>query len=462
MNSLPLIQDGLDEWLESMRQQRGLPSLSAAVAVDREVVWKGACGLAAEEPHRPAHPDMVYPIGSITKVFVVTMLMQLVEQGVVALEDPITKYIPEYQVISPFPGTPTASLRQLAAHTAGLPRDAAINFPMNQSLADWEFSDGRAPLHWYAPAEAVLDSLKTVALELPPDTAKRYSNLGIMLLGIALERACGQNIRQYIAEHIFAPWGMHSAGFLDEEYAWDDRFPTGYGRSSRSGALFPAPRWQLGGAIYTGGIYMTAADLARFCAAFLSAGDAGSPSPILSANSVRRMIHPDAMGDTNLGWWKGWHAGHANYGHAGAHVGFIAAVLFVPVLKLSVAVQTNRWNPIFDTNDSTEVARELLSHLTPRVEQSRPPFDPASVDLGRYTGSYRLPGEYAAADVDTREGLLRIALRGREADAMSFVPVGPGQFGPPGTNFPAITFQEDSSGKIASFDYALFRFQKRD
>ena len=121
--------------------------------------------------------------------------------------------------------------------------------------------------------------------------------------------------------------------------------------------MFTAPRWQLGGAIYTGGIYATAADLARFCASFLP-GNRGNAfhSPILSAASIRRMIHPAAMGDTNLGWWRGWHAGHANFGHAGAHVGFISAALFVPDLKLAVAVQTNRWNPLFDTNDSTEVA----------------------------------------------------------------------------------------------------------
>ena len=76
---------------------------------------------------------------------------------------------------------------------------------------------------------------------------------------------------------------------------------------------------------------------------------------MLRPDSIQRMIHPGAMGDTNLGWWKGWQAGYANFGHAGAHVGFSSTALFVPELKLVVAVQTNR--SLVDTQDSTEVNR---------------------------------------------------------------------------------------------------------
>jgi CubicO group peptidase (beta-lactamase class C family) len=440
--------------LEDLRQKHGLPSLSVAVAVGRDVVWQGATGWTSFSPEIPARPEMVYPLGSVTKVFVVTMLMQLLERGVVALNDPLVKFLPEYGgVHSPFEEKPATTLRQLAAHTSGLPRDAAINFPMNVSLGDWEFSDGRAPLHWYASTADVLASLSSVELELPADTAKVYSNLGIMLLGIALERACGENIRAYMAKNIFTPLGMTSAGFLDEVGAWDERFPCGFGRSLKGEADFVTPHWQLGAAIYTGGIFASAADLARFCAAF-----AGEKSPILRTDSILRMIHPAAMGDTNLGWWRGWHAGHVNYGHAGAHVGFISAGLFAPEFKLSVAVQTNRWNPIFDTNDSTEIARELLAELIPGVERDQPVFNPAAVDLNRYTGKYRLPGNYATAEVSIDQGQLTVVLQGAGVDVqrMLLVPVGPHQFGPAGTNFTVVSFQADAS----SLSHAMFRFQR--
>ena len=235
-----------------------------------------------------------------------------------------------------------------------------------------------------------------------------------------------------IAEHIFAPLGMKSAGFVDDAQAWGARFPTGYGRSMQGGLPFVAPRWQLGAAIYTGGIYATATDLARFCATFMR-----DDSPILSAGSIRRMIHPAAMGDTTLGWWRGWHAGHANYGHAGAHVGFISAALFVPEFKLAVAVQANRWNPIFDTEDSTHIARELLAQLIPEVKRCQHNFDPSTVVLEQYEGLYILPGDYASAEVIARDGLLHITLHGVEAEPFHFVPVAPHEFGPPGTQIPA-------------------------
>jgi hypothetical protein len=183
-------------------------------------------------------------------------------------------------------------------------------------------------------------------------------------------------------------------------------------------------------------------------------------SPILSAASIRRMIHPAALGDTNLGWCKGWHAGYTNYGHAGAHVGFMSAALFVPEFKLAVAVQTNRWNPILDTNDSTEVARELLAQVIPVVRRSQPAFDPATVELGRYTGTYTLPGGYAAAEVAVVDGRLHITLRGVAAEPLRLAPVAPHQFGPPGTTFPSVTFQADAQGAISSMEYALFQFRR--
>lgn len=457
MKLTDLSLDPLPERLESARQQRGLPSLSAAVCIGDGFSWQGACGWATLEPARLATPETAYPLGSITKVFIVTMLMQLVEQGTVHLEDPLVKYLPEYRVSSPFADTPPTTLRQLAAHTSGLPRDAALNFPMNQSLAAWEFSAGQSPLHWYAPAEEVLASLAQVSLELPPDTAKVYSNLGIMLLGVALERACGQNFRSYIREHIFTPLGMSSAGFVDDDRAWDESFPTGYGRAPNGGAPFIAPHWQLGGAIYTGGIYANGADLAHFCTAFMPGQ---GESPLLSRASIQRMIHPGAMGDTHLGWWKGSHGGVSNFGHAGAHVGFISTALFVPELKLAVAVQTNRWNPVFDSQDSTAIARELLGELIPAARGLLPIFDPAAVDLDRYAGVYRLPGNAAAAEVTVAGRELRFAVKGEINEILTLYAVGPHQFGPTGTNFPAVTFLVDAYGTVTGLSYALFTFQR--
>ena len=201
--------DTLPATAEALRQQFGLPGLSVAITLGREIIFEQAFGIADLETQAPLTTEAILPIGSITKTFIATLLMQLVEQGVVSLADPLRCYIPEY------PHSAT-TLRQLAAHTSGLPRDAAVNYPMNYTIGAWPASAGQIPLEWYAPTDVLLASLPTIELETPPDSGKVYSNLGICLLAIALERATGQTIQHLLAERIFAPIGndFQRTGFL--------------------------------------------------------------------------------------------------------------------------------------------------------------------------------------------------------------------------------------------------------
>ncbi len=444
----------LDSYIDALRTEYQLPSISAAVTLGTALIWQGACGFVDLQARRPTTPEHVYPIGSDTKVFVTTALLQLVEQRVVNLEDPVAKFLPEYQVNAPWPNLPPTTLRQLAAHTSGLPRDAAINFPMNFSLGQWAASGGHTPLQWYETTERVLASLSTVQLELPPETGKNYSNLGIMLLGIALGRACGEDIRSYIRRSIFQPLQMESAGWLDDPDAWDERFPTGYARPLSGGEHFATPPWQLNCAIYTGGIYATPTDLAKFVAAQFRRD--GLP---LQPDNLLRMRHPSAFGDTTLGWWKGQHAGHANFGHSGAHVGFMTTALAIDALELGVAVATNQFT-LFD-NHATEIAQKLLAHLAPRALQARQAvFEPEKVNLAAYTGSYALDGNFAYLTITMKEGQLCFRLDGVESQEMLLAPVGPHQFGLAGNPIPMITFRTRPTGEVVSLNYALFEFRR--
>ncbi|MBN2170042.1 MAG: beta-lactamase family protein, partial [Candidatus Krumholzibacteriota bacterium] len=122
------VLDGLPARVEASRQQDRLVGLSLAIVLDGEIVYRGAFGLADVENGRPATAATIYPVASVTKLFTATMLAQMCERGRVGLEDPLQRYLPECRPAPPFPGMPPTTLRQLAAHTAGLPRDAAVNF----------------------------------------------------------------------------------------------------------------------------------------------------------------------------------------------------------------------------------------------------------------------------------------------------------------------------------------------
>jgi len=118
-NSLDSLIQTLPDTCNSLMKQRGWPSLSIAIVLDQKIIFSQAFGYADIENQIPATTKTIYRAGSITKVFVATMLMQLAEKGKVNLNDPLIKYIPEYTPEYPVNTGPT-TLRQLATHTAGL------------------------------------------------------------------------------------------------------------------------------------------------------------------------------------------------------------------------------------------------------------------------------------------------------------------------------------------------------
>jgi CubicO group peptidase (beta-lactamase class C family) len=421
----------------------------------REIVFEQAFGVADLETQSPLPTEAILPIGSITKTFIVTLLMQLAEQGVVCLADPLRCYVPEY-------AHSATTLRQLAAHTSGLPRDAAVNYPMNYTIGAWPASGGQIPLEWYVPTDRLLASLPTVELETPPDSDKVYSNLGICLLAIALERATGQTIQHLLAERIFAPLGMTSSELVfshrELSPALAGRLPPGYVFTGQG--RLPAPAWELGCAGYTGGICCSAGDLARYLAFHLA------PQPtdrVLTPVSVQRMRPAHSSGDAFLGWWKGWHGGRENFGHDGGHVGYLAAAMGIADLHLGVVTMTNRFNPARFENHGTEIARRLLEILAPQVAaQPQEKFDPAALDLRPYEGIYTLAGGLTPLKVESTPGKLTLSWLDRSYPSETFIPIGPDQFSPEGSPIPIplLTFARDEQAAVAKLSHALFTFTK--
>jgi CubicO group peptidase (beta-lactamase class C family) len=454
--------DTLSSQIEALRQQNGIPGMSVAVTLMNDIVFEQAFGVADLQMQTPLAADAVFPIGSITKTFIATLLMQLVEQGVVGLTDPLRRYIPEY------PHSVT-TLQQLAAHTSGLGRDAAVNYPMNYSLGPWSDSGGRTPLEWYVPSGELLASLSTVELETDPDSGKVYSNLGVCLLGMALERAAGQPMAQLLAERIFARLDMTASQFVfshDELLpALAKRLPPGY-VFTYQGPL-TAPAWHLGCAAYSGGICCSASDLARFLAFHLSPR---TDTGVLRLASVQRMRPAHSSGDAYLGWWKGWHAGHDNFGHAGGHLGYLATALGIPALQLGVVVLTNRFSPVRFEDHATDITKKLLETLAPQAADAvhladaaySAAFDPTHVDLRPYEGSYTLAGGYTPLKVVAAAGKLTLSWLDRPYPTEVYIPIAPDQFTPQGSPFsiPLLTFTRSEAGAPEILSHALFTFRK--
>lgn len=269
---------------------------------------------SADPKHEVAmQADTLSRIGSVTKTVTAVLLLRLVEAGVVRLDDPVVQYLPEFEHVHGN-WTRAVTLRQLASHTSGLPVEGRDSLGAVGPFEQWRAN--------------ALRSLARAHQVWRPGRRFRYSNLGTVALGLALERAAGEPYVNLVAERVLAPLGMHRTTFfvpsgqrLAPNLALSEHGADGHdGRGNR---------------VPAGGLYSTVQDLGRLAAALY--GDA--PKGFLSADSLRTLGTP-ALADSRygLGIRVGRLAGRRTLMHAGGIPGYRAALLVAPDEKMGVVV----------------------------------------------------------------------------------------------------------------------------
>jgi CubicO group peptidase (beta-lactamase class C family) len=439
--------------VKAVYDESGLPSLSIAIVYDRDIIYSQAFGFADQEKKISATTGTIYPIASITKLFTATMLVQLSEKGVVSLDTPVKNFLPEYKVKSPYNGTQPTTLRQLATHTSGLPKDANVSFQSDYAAANWIVSMGSSEMKWYASKEEVLTNLPDIELEYPPNSRYSYSNLGMCLLGIALERAACQSYTEYIETKILKPLGMDHSGFFLQNKKFSSA-PIGYVYVDSTSKTLIAPEWELGAALYTGGLYSTAEDLARFLSLQFQ-NDTPGELQIISADGLR-MMHLES-----IGWGIGW-GRYPVIEHTGGHLGFYAYIRAIPKLKIGIAALTNSHNPLSSDLPSRDIAQYLLDQLKQAMltNPATDVFNPDEIDLNQYAGDYHLPGTNSDINIELRKGQLYAILQEDSTFNYPLNPIEKHQFGIEDDTDPWFTFQVDDEGKIKSLKFIGFTFKK--
>lgn len=322
--------DAIEKRLSDELKKRNLPSISVGIVRDGKLDYTKSLGLADRASQRPAAPDTVYRIGSVSKVFTATLLAALRDQGVVRLDDPISKFLPKgFKVPSDPRGLPEITLRHLAMHTSGLPR-----LPVNLAARGEDAYGGYS-------ADALLEGLARTKLAFPTGADCVYSNLGAGLLGHLLERAAGKPYERLLHELIFDPLEMRQSGVaLDAEMK--KRFATGYRENNTE---VEAPEWDLGVLAPAGGIASSVNDLARFLALQMKAGQA-DVKPI-AGGTLTEMHTPQRLIGRNwdLAVGLGWHIRKNADGdivwHNGRVAGHYAFIGFCAAKRVGVIVLTN-------------------------------------------------------------------------------------------------------------------------
>ena len=221
-------------------------------------VYSGAYGQADRERGVPNAIDTRFRIGSMSKMFTATAILQLVEAGRISFSDVIGSHIPDY------PNRAIATqvtVGQLLTHTGGTGDFFGPQYEMHR-LQLRTHDDYISLLGERGPA-------------FPPGSRWAYSNYGMVLLGVILERVTATSYYDYIREHIYAPAGMGRSGSEPESEPVQDR-AVGYTRADTASAWAPATS-QLGyRGNAAGGGYSTVGDLARFANALISGELLGS------------------------------------------------------------------------------------------------------------------------------------------------------------------------------------------
>jgi len=248
---------------------------SVLVAENGKVVYKGAYGLANMEWDIPNTPDTKFRLGSITKQFTATVIMQLVEQGKIKLDAKLSDYLPEYRKDT---GS-KVTIHHLLTHTSGIPSyTSQPGFFENVSRNPYKVDEF---VKKYASGD----------LEFEPGSKYTYNNSGYFLLGAIVERVTGKPYEQVLKENIFDPLGMKNTGY-DHHNTILPKRASGYSKTPDS--YTNAAYLDMSIPYAAGSLYSTVEDLYLWDQALYT-------DKVLSAQSKALMYKP-FLDDYAYGW----------------------------------------------------------------------------------------------------------------------------------------------------------------
>ncbi len=370
---MPLDAPALQDRLTALLDKHRVVGASLAVALGDQTVT-AATGVLNIRTGQPATPDSVFQFGSITKTWTATLVMQLVDEGLLDLDAPVSSYLPDFRLSDP-ETTAQVTARHLLTHTSGISGDF---FPDN----------GRGD-----------DCLERYVAELAEPTSSHplgavmsYCNAGFSLLGRLIEVLRGATWDVVLRERLLEPLGLEAAGTLPEQaLLWGAA--TGH-------LLTPdpvvAPQWGLSRSAGPAGLlHGQATDLLAFARLHLAGGVTPDGTRLLSEESARAMRTPQV--DVPDRWTLGRSVGLAFllndwgqpvFGHDGSTLGQNAFLRIIDgEVPLTVALLTNGGAAMDLFADLVEelVAEHTEARMPARLE---PPAEPYVFEPQEYIGTY--------------------------------------------------------------------------
>nr|ADZ45342.1 beta-lactamase [Streptomyces sp. NRRL 30471] len=367
----------LRELLRAAAPKHDVPGAVLAVSHGGER-FAGAYGVANSRAHLEMTTDTLIPVGSFAKVWTAVLVMQLVDEGVVDLDDPIRRHLPEF-VLADAKAAERVTIRHLLTHTGGFYGDSFEDFGPGDD----------------APARYVA-ALERAAQLHEPGELFSYCNAGFIVLGHLVAKVRGGTWEEQIRSRVMRPLGLRDVALNGDEAVL---FRNSVGHVVTSGRPRIVPRWESlrCGSAAGAMLRMSAESALTFCEAHVRQGRGANGKTLLSARSTAAMHHDwvDVPGSTLSDQWGiGWALwdwdGSVAFGHDGEFRGQAILIRNVAEHHLTVVLAVNggRAREMYD-----DVVPALIEQLTGVRAPRTPglPRDPTPVDARRYAGTYQGP-----------------------------------------------------------------------
>lgn len=329
----------LDGVLQEIVTRWGVPGMGVGIVENGEIAYTRGFGVQSLETGVPVTPDSLFCIASITKCFVATAVMQLVEQGRLHLDAPLVQYLPDFRLDDD--RYTHIILRQILSHTSGMPDMDEEEY--DDLVANPEY-DEEAPSRYVR----ALASRKMIAA---PGERFAYSNIAYNVLGYLITKITGQTFEDYIQEHILQPAGMPDSTLFSPDVPPDRlavphlRAPGmivnpvyPYHRADAPASFLHASvvemcHWaitSLGRGIYQGQRILTPASYDQMWASVAQRGD------------------PPFREEMGLGWALGHFDGSRTVGHGGGGWGWTCFLALLPESNCATIVMCNEESTAHD------------------------------------------------------------------------------------------------------------------
>lgn len=298
----------LQQVLDDSRARMGFPGVIARV-IRSGAGWDGASGSAAAGGSRLPSPDDHTRVGSLTKTMTATIVLQLAQEGLLSLDEPISRYVPDLP-------NPEATISQVLDMTSGIP-----SYTLDPDITDAYLA---RPWQEWTP-EQLLDGVRSLPAQFPPGTGWQYSNSNYVALGVMIEKVTGKPVADVFQERIFGPLGMTSSSF-----PMDDTIPAPYlagvtAQGAEAGQTRDATRWSPSFAFTAGQVVSTMDDLERWAhALFTGEGVLDPATQRLRHDSILTWPPPNTA-TTGYGYGIGNREGW--WGHDGDIPGYTTSLV---------------------------------------------------------------------------------------------------------------------------------------